>query len=35
MKTPTFAVAFCNHVMEHVDDDIKAMSELHRVLKPG
>jgi SAM-dependent methyltransferase len=21
--------------MEHVDDDIKAMSELHRVLKPG
>lgn len=31
----TFDVAICNHVMEHVDDDIKAMSELHRVLKPG
>lgn len=31
----TFDVAFCNHVMEHVDDDIKAMSELLRVLKPG
>ncbi|NBB21108.1 methyltransferase domain-containing protein [Runella sp. CRIBMP] len=31
----TFDVTFCNHVMEHVDDDIKAMSELHRVLKPG
>ena len=31
----TFDVAFCNHVMEHVDDDIKAMSELYRVLKPG
>ncbi len=31
----TFEVAFCNHVMEHVDDDIKAMSELYRVLKPG
>ena len=31
----TFDVAFCNHVMEHVDDDIKAMSELCRVLKPG
>ena len=31
----TFDVAFCNHVMEHVDDDIKAMSELHRVLKLG
>lgn len=31
----TFDVAFCNHVMEHVDDDLKAMSELCRVLKPG
>lgn len=31
----TFDVAFCNHVMEHVTDDIKAMSELRRVLKPG
>lgn len=31
----TFDVAFCNHVMEHVDDDVKAMSELHRVLKPN
>ncbi|PTB97904.1 SAM-dependent methyltransferase [Marivirga lumbricoides] len=31
----TFDVTFCNHVMEHVDDDIKAMSELKRVLKPG
>ncbi len=31
----TFDVAFCNHVMEHVESDIKAMSELHRVLKPG
>jgi ubiquinone/menaquinone biosynthesis C-methylase UbiE len=31
----TFDVAFCNHVMEHVDNDIQAMRELHRVLKPG
>lgn len=31
----TFDVSFCNHVMEHVDDDIKAMSEIRRVLKPG
>lgn len=31
----SFDVAFCNHVMEHVDDDIKAMSEIYRVLKPG
>jgi SAM-dependent methyltransferase len=31
----SFDVAFCNHVMEHVKDDIKAMSEIYRVLKPG
>jgi SAM-dependent methyltransferase len=31
----TFDVCFCNHVMEHVDDDIRAMSEIRRVLKPG
>ncbi|MFC2125377.1 class I SAM-dependent methyltransferase [Bacteroidota bacterium] len=31
----TFNVVFCNHVMEHVNDDIKAMSEIYRVLKPS
>ena len=31
----TFDVVFCNHVMEHVDSDIKAMAEIHRVLNPG
>ena len=31
----TFDVVFCNHVMEHVDDDSRAMSEIYRVLKPG
>lgn len=31
----TFDIAMCNHVMEHVEDDIKAMSEIYRVLKPG
>ena len=25
----------CNHVLEHIDDDIKAMGELYRVLKKG
>lgn len=31
----SFDVVLCNHVLEHVRDDIKAMSEIHRVLKPG
>ena len=31
----TFDAVFCNHVMEHVENDIKSMSEIHRVLKPG
>lgn len=31
----TFDVIFCNHVLEHIPDDIKAMSELFRVMKNG
>lgn len=31
----TFDVILCNHVLEHVPDDHKAMTELYRVLKPG
>lgn len=30
-----FDVIFCNHVLEHVDDDIRALNEMKRVLKPG
>jgi len=30
-----FDIIFCNHVLEHIPDDIKAMSELYRILKPG
>jgi SAM-dependent methyltransferase len=30
-----FEAVLCNHVLEHVVDDRKAMAELHRVLKPG
>jgi len=31
----TFDAIFCYHVLEHVPDDIKAMKEMLRVLKPG
>lgn len=31
----TFDLVIANHVLEHVDDDLKALSEIHRVLKPG
>ncbi len=29
-----FDVIICNHVLEHISDDHRAMSELYRVLKP-
>jgi len=31
----SFDVIFCSHVLEHVRDDIRAMQEIRRVLKPG
>jgi SAM-dependent methyltransferase len=31
----SFNVVFCNHVLEHITDDTKAMQELYRVLKPN
>jgi len=31
----SFDVILCNHVLEHIPDDAKAMSELLRVMKPG
>ncbi|RIA08787.1 methyltransferase family protein [Flavobacteriaceae bacterium MAR_2010_72] len=31
----TFDVILCNHVLEHIPDDTKAMQELYRVMKPN
>lgn len=30
-----FDVVFCNHVLEHVTDDVKVLKEFYRVMKPG
>ena len=35
LENDRFDVIFCNHVMEHVDDALRCMQELYRVLKPG
>lgn len=34
-QNDSFDVILCNHVLEHIPDDTKAMQELHRVMKPG
>lgn len=31
----SYDIIFCNHVLEHIPDDTKAMQELYRVLKVG
>ncbi|WP_430409863.1 class I SAM-dependent methyltransferase [Kordia sp.] len=31
----SFDTILCNHVLEHIPDDTKAMQELYRILKPG
>ena len=35
LKDNSFDVVFCNHVLEHVENDKQCMKELYRVLKPG
>lgn len=34
-ENDSYDVILCNHVLEHIPDDTKAMQELFRVLKPG
>lgn len=34
-KDNEFDVILCNHVLEHIPDDTKAMQELYRILKKG
>lgn len=30
----SFDIVFCNHVLEHITDDTKALQEIYRILKP-
>ena len=34
-KKLEFDLIICNHVLEHIDEDLKAMKEIYRVLKKG
>lgn len=34
-KNEEFDMVICNHVLEHINDDAKAMKEIYRVLIPG
>lgn len=34
-KDNSFDFILCNHVLEHIPDDKKAMAELYRILQPG
>jgi SAM-dependent methyltransferase len=31
----TFDALICNHVLEHIDNELQATKEIYRVLKPG
>ncbi|TDU42838.1 methyltransferase family protein [Gelidibacter sediminis] len=34
-KDNEYDIILCNHVLEHIPDDTKAMQELYRIMKPG
>ncbi len=35
LKDESFDVIICNHLLEHVEDDMKALGELHRIMRRG
>lgn len=35
VRDDTFDVLFFNHVLEHIPDDVTALAEAYRILKPG
>lgn len=35
LETDFFDLIICYHILEHIEDDKKAMAELYRVLKPN
>lgn len=35
LEDNTFEHVFCHHVVEHLDDIVRFMEEVHRILKPG
>jgi hypothetical protein len=35
IASASYDILICSHVLEHVNDDKRALSELYRVLKPG
>ena len=35
LANDTYDVVFCNHVLEHVENDYRCMQELYRILKPS
>lgn len=35
LEDESFDVVFCNHIMEHVENDLQAMREIYRVMRRG
>ncbi len=35
LEDGSFDAVICNHILEHVEDDVRALSELHRILRRG